>query len=211
LGCVLGVLTQRRNHVWSSEESFWGDVCGHHPTKVRPWLNYGSALAEAGKWKESEQAYSKAIEIQPSGLAFANLALLQLRSEQPQKALETALQAAKCSSSGYDFFVLAVIGECYFRLQRWEEAASCLEGSLRTSPGFLTSIKLLGLACLNLNNAARARDVFLQGLAFHPDNPELRSALQHTLQELQKPSQAQPPPPKEAQEAPFKLKLGLGP
>jgi tetratricopeptide (TPR) repeat protein len=221
-GCLLGIQTQRRNQVWSSEEKFWGDVCRHNPRKLRPWLNYGSALAEVGAFGRAEEAYERAIQVQPCGLSYANLAVLQARTGQPQKALSTSLRALDCPASGYDFFVLGVIGECHFRLQNWAACIPYLQASLRVSPGYFLSLKLLGVAHLALQNPRAAREVFETGLSHHPENPELLAGIREAERQLQNPLTAPPPssvPPPQSTSlpspavpspAPFKLQLGLG-
>jgi Tfp pilus assembly protein PilF len=211
VACILSVATLRRNQVWASEELFWGDICSKNSTKLRAWLNYAGALAEAGKNQLAENAYSRSIELQPSGLGFANLALLQLRSGFPEKALETSLKALNCSASGYDFFVLGVIGECFLRLRKWAEAVPYFEGSLRVTGGYLNSLKLLGVSHLALKNPAAAREVFQRGLTFHPGNPELLAGLAEAERHLQvAPPPSFPPTPSQTSPPPFKLQLGLG-
>lgn len=210
---ALCLCTQQRQRVWSSEESFWGDVCLQGSKKLRPWLNYAAALAEAGKTQRAEEAYAKCIQFQPNGLAYANLARLHLRSGQVATALQTSLKALDCASSGYDFCVLGVIGECYFRLQNWKECIPYLEASLRSSPGYFPSLKLLGIAHLALQNPGAARTVFERALEFHPNHPELLAGLNESSRRFQNApatlAPPAPPAPAQAQE-PFKLRLGLG-
>ncbi len=209
---ALCLCTQRRHTVWSSDETFWGEICLQGSKKLRPWLNYAAALAESGKTSRAEEAYATCIKIQPTALAHANLARLHLRSGQLEKALQASLGALDCASSGYDFCVLGVIGECYFRLQNWKECIPYLEASLRASPGYFPSLKLLGIAHLALKNPSASRAVFERALHFHPNHPELLTGLAEASRVPQNPSPpVETPAPPTATPEPFKLRLGLGP
>lgn len=209
---ALCLCTQRRQTVWSSEELFWGEICLQGSKKLRPWLNYAAALAESGKTSHAEEAYNTCIKMQPTGLGYANLARLHLVAGNIDKALQASLGALNCASSGYDFCVLGVIGECYFRLQKWGDCVPYLEASLRSSPGYFPSLKLLGVAHLAMQNPGAARAVFERALQFHPHHPELLAGLNESSRLLQtaSPGPGAPPAPVSSQAAePFKLRLGL--
>lgn len=204
--CLLAAVTQQRNRLWASEETLWADACQKSPGKLRPWLNYASALAEGGKVQAAEDAYTRAIQIQPTGIAHANLALLHLRHQNMEKALEISMKALDCTSSGYDFFVLGVIGECLFRSNRWAESIPFFEASLRSTGGYFLSLKLLGIAQLAVQKPSAARSTFERALDYHPGNPELLAGLAEAERQIH----ATPPPATTTQPGAFKLQLGLG-
>ena len=49
----LGFATLSRNYVWRSAEEFWSNIILNAPNKARAYNNYGVALSEKNKFKES--------------------------------------------------------------------------------------------------------------------------------------------------------------
>jgi tetratricopeptide (TPR) repeat protein len=59
----VGYAAYSRNLVWSSGVEFWGNILKNAPGKPRAYNNYGVALSESGKYKESIPYYLKAIQM----------------------------------------------------------------------------------------------------------------------------------------------------
>lgn len=79
---ALGALTVSRNTVYRSEVALWEDTVGKSPGKARPWNNLGYAYDQAGRFRDAEAAYLRALRIDPGyALARGNLKALKARSD----------------------------------------------------------------------------------------------------------------------------------
>ena len=71
---ALGTLTVSRNAVYRSEVALWEDTVRKSPWKARGWNNLGYAYQQAGRLRDAEAAYSRALRIDPEyALALGNL------------------------------------------------------------------------------------------------------------------------------------------
>lgn len=78
---LLGMATLARNHDYRSEVALWENTVRQSPAKARPWNNLGYAYALAGDSDRAQQAYRKAIHLQPGyALAVQNLAAAEKAS-----------------------------------------------------------------------------------------------------------------------------------
>jgi len=79
---ALGVLTVSRNTVYRSEVAMWEDTARKSPGKARVWNNLGYARELAGRFKEAEGAYLRALGVDPGyALARRNLRGLKTGSD----------------------------------------------------------------------------------------------------------------------------------
>jgi tetratricopeptide (TPR) repeat protein len=79
---ALGVLTVSRNTVYRSEVALWEDSVRKSPGKARAWNNLGYAYQQAGRFPDAEEAYLRALRIDPGyALALGNLRELRARSD----------------------------------------------------------------------------------------------------------------------------------
>jgi tetratricopeptide (TPR) repeat protein len=79
---ALGALTVSRNTVYSSEVALWEDTVRKSPGKARAWNNLGYAFQQAGRFRDAEAAYLRALTIDPGyALARENLRGLKARSD----------------------------------------------------------------------------------------------------------------------------------
>jgi tetratricopeptide (TPR) repeat protein len=71
---ALGALTVSRNMAYRSEVALWEDTVGKSPGKGRAWNNLGYAYQQAGRLREAEASYLRALRIDPGyALALGNL------------------------------------------------------------------------------------------------------------------------------------------
>ena len=78
---ALGVLTVSRNTVYRSEVALWEDSARKSPGKARGWNNLGYAYQQAGRFRDAEAAYLRALRVDPGyALARGNLRGLKARS-----------------------------------------------------------------------------------------------------------------------------------
>ena len=79
---ALGVITVSRNAVYRSEVALWEDTARKSPGKARAWNNLGYACEVAGRFKEAEAAYLRALRVDPGyALARRNLRGLKTGSD----------------------------------------------------------------------------------------------------------------------------------
>ena len=87
---VLGGLTIGRNAVYRSEVALWEDTVRKSPGKARAWNNLGYAHDQAGRFRDAEAAYLKALAIDP-GYALARGNLTRLTAKQAVPPSDIAL------------------------------------------------------------------------------------------------------------------------
>ncbi|MFA6148208.1 MAG: tetratricopeptide repeat protein [bacterium] len=81
---ALGTLTVSRNTVYRSEVALWEDTVRKSPSKARGWNNLGYAYDQAGRFREAEAAYLRALRIDPGyALARGNLKVLMGKTVSP--------------------------------------------------------------------------------------------------------------------------------
>jgi tetratricopeptide (TPR) repeat protein len=79
---TLGVLTVYRNTAYHSEVALWEDSVRKSPGKARGWNNLGYAYQQAGRIRDAEAAYLRALRIDPGyALSRGNLRELKAGSE----------------------------------------------------------------------------------------------------------------------------------
>lgn len=101
LGLLLGGLTIRRNAVWDTEISLWSDTAAKSPGKARPHVNLGLAMQAAGKGREAEAEYARAMEIRPDHpIALNNLGNVRRAQGNPEEA-ERLFRAALAAAPSY--------------------------------------------------------------------------------------------------------------
>jgi protein O-mannosyl-transferase len=71
---LLGGFTVSRNAAYRSEVALWEDTARKSPGKARVWNNLGYAYGQAGRFRDAEAAYLRALDIDPGyALARGNL------------------------------------------------------------------------------------------------------------------------------------------
>jgi len=79
---ALGGSTVSRNEVYRSQVALWEDTARKSPGKARVWNNLGYAFELAGRFKEAEAAYLRALGVDPGyALARRNLRGLKAGSD----------------------------------------------------------------------------------------------------------------------------------
>lgn len=85
---ALGVLTVSRNTVYRSEVALWEDSARKSPGKARAWNNLGYAYQQAGRFRDAEAAYLRALRVDP-GYALARGNLEQNRRREKEQTTKT--------------------------------------------------------------------------------------------------------------------------
>jgi tetratricopeptide (TPR) repeat protein len=72
LAAGAGSLTHSRNTVYRTELSLWEDTAVKRPRNDHALVNYGLALAKAGRHAEAAEQFAAAVRIQPNSLQARN-------------------------------------------------------------------------------------------------------------------------------------------
>ena len=99
-------------------------------------------------------------------------------------AAAEAMARATVAASPEDAFAWKVLGESLVRLERPEEAASCLAQALRRAPQDPEAAAALGNVLLAAGRLAEAVPLYRRALAAKPDFPEVHNNLGTALQRL---------------------------
>lgn len=79
---ALGMLTVFRNAAYRNEVTLWEDTVRKSPWKARGWNNLGYAYQQAGRFRDAESAYLRALGVDPGyALARGNLRGVKARSD----------------------------------------------------------------------------------------------------------------------------------
>lgn len=79
---ALGMLTVSRNAAYRNEVTLWEDTVRKSPWKARGWNNLGYAYQQAGRFRDAESAYLRALRVDPGyALARGNLRGVKARSD----------------------------------------------------------------------------------------------------------------------------------
>ncbi len=62
-GAILAIQTHALVPVWQSERTLWAYAVLQAPLKPRPWVNYGSAIAQVGQFDGAQQAWQMAVSV----------------------------------------------------------------------------------------------------------------------------------------------------
>jgi tetratricopeptide (TPR) repeat protein len=99
-------------------------------------FNRGLALAKAGRLVDAEDAYNRALELDPKfAEARVNRALVELELDHVDRAYADLVRAIELGRT--DLVVFAALGETWARLGRREESERYLAGLLARNPGDL--------------------------------------------------------------------------
>ncbi len=78
-----------RGSAWEDELSLWEDAARKAPLMLKPHLRLADALKQAGRWREAEAAYLRALVLRPLHPAAGNnLGQLYAEMGRPEAALE---------------------------------------------------------------------------------------------------------------------------
>lgn len=150
------------------------------------WTELGTALLSLKKDDDAEQAYLRALEIQPSYiLAMVNLGRLRLKRQNFNGAVETLSQAIKLQprSATANYY----LGEAYLQIKKGSLAEIHLKAALKLDPIGKADAHLRLAALYNAAGVnARAADEYEQFLKKKPDYPN-KDKLQQYIRENKAP------------------------
>jgi protein O-mannosyl-transferase len=172
---LLTIVTVTRVHVWADAVRLFEDAARKSPFKARVHANLGLAYLDRGDFPRAQQAFERALALNPALTGVANdLALIHLdHLQQPAQArriLEHALRY-KPGDAGTRVNLAMACG----RLGDWNEAARQLEEAEGLEPGDPRIRHDLAVAQLARGDGPAARVTLERALATWPQDPELQS------------------------------------
>ena len=150
-----------RNKVWGDRVSLWQDVVEKSPGKARGYNDLGNAFNRAGQLDKADEAYRKAISLDPNSYdAHNDLGIAYAKNNQIGKALEEFNKAmairptyARPHSN---------VGIIYARMNRMDKAIEEFSKSIELDPANSDTYKNRGLAYVQVGDTRKALQDFKQ-------------------------------------------------
>jgi tetratricopeptide (TPR) repeat protein len=152
---LLGWGTVRRNDVYRSAVSLWGDTIAKRPENERAHNHLGNALDSAGRTSEALASYDKALQLKPDyAMAYYNKAESLLKMGQAPAAVELFDQALRITPAY--FKALRGKGDALVQSGHGETAIPLYQEALKLQPDDSDAARSLGIALLSTGRVAEA-------------------------------------------------------
>jgi tetratricopeptide (TPR) repeat protein len=188
---ILSMVVRERNHVWSSEITFWTDIAGKSPGKARAYNNLGSALLNIGRYDESKHSLQLAIKadqwyIEPH-FNMAVCYIKQGRYDEAVPELEKVLSINVVLKKGhygakaqprYEMQAHTNLGNIYNVKGMLDRAISHYTEALRIAPKDASTRFNLALTYKRMGNMSKAKAEFEEVLRLNPEDEGARRNLQ---------------------------------
>lgn len=160
--------TYSRNHVWSSELEFWGDVLKKAP-KARAFNNYGIALWELKQVAQAKEYFNKSIEKDDwYAEPHINLATIYQIENDNNKALDHYKRALEIGEAHPELF--NNLGMLHFANKSWDQAEYCLKQAIELKPAYSKPYANLAKVYQIQGKTELALQLYQQ--AIRADNPD---------------------------------------
>jgi tetratricopeptide (TPR) repeat protein len=170
IAVVLMVASLRRNEVYRTALSAWGDVVAKLPDNPRALNNLGNLLDDAGRPEEARRHYQHALDIQPhNALAHYNLANTLAHRSQLGEAIAHYQASLRLDPTSADTHLN--LGNAFALEARWAEAEAEFAAALRLNADDPLAHNNRGNALLQLGRSAEAVQEYataLRGMANDP-------------------------------------------
>jgi tetratricopeptide (TPR) repeat protein len=159
----------------------FNEVIAAAPTCASCWANIGSIHLKSNKYTEAEEAYKKALEIDPE-LSAAYTGLMNVYNAQRKfdEAEKMAAEAAKRSSGaaggGGNPDALYNQGVVQWNANKFSEAQQAFEGAIKADPNYAEAHFMLGKVLINLGKLGESAAEFETYLKLAPDGPNAKEA-----------------------------------
>jgi tetratricopeptide (TPR) repeat protein len=169
-------LTARQVQLWRDSATLFEHTLRFTPPNELIEYNYGSVLAQSGKYDKAVTHLERAIAIRPDfHNALVNLAITRLRQNRLEEAiplLQRAIAAQPDSPKAH-----AQLGLAYAHLNQNEAAASALQRAVELGPGDADARATLGLVYLRLQRLPEAAEHLQAAIRLAPNNAEAHNNL----------------------------------
>lgn len=183
VAALLGWGTVRRNEVYRSALSLWGDTVGKRPGNARALNDFGNALDGAGRRSEALASYDKALQLKPDhAMAYYNKAESLLKMGQTAAAIELFDQALHFSP---DYFkALRGKGDALVKAGQGDAAIPLYQQALQLQPDDADAARSLGIALVGAGRGAEAIERFEAVLRENPQDARTHSNLGYVYLKL---------------------------
>jgi tetratricopeptide (TPR) repeat protein len=177
---LFGWGTVRRNEVYKSPVSLWGDTIGKRPGNVRAYNHFGNALDSEGQTSKALANYDKAIQLRPDhAMAYYNKAEMMLKMGQASAAIELFDQALRIYPAY--FKALRGKGDALVQAGRGDVAVPLYQEALKLQPDDAEAARSLGVALLGAGRVPEAIERFEALLRVDPENAKAHGNLGYAL------------------------------
>ena len=177
-----GGASWRRADTFRDDISFLSQWTATDPDNPYPHYYLGTALADAGCWKEASRFLERAVALKPDfAEATYNLGNARLRLGQPHAAV--MLYRRTLSLRPGHIGALCNLGAALVSLGRNEEAVSMLRQAVHRNPSNADARYNLGVALASAGLRKEAERQFRETLRRHPDRADARHNLSILLEQ----------------------------
>jgi tetratricopeptide (TPR) repeat protein len=171
VAALLGWNTIRRNEVYKSAVTLWGDTISKHPENPRAHKELGNVLDSAGRMPEALASYDRALQLRPDYMtALCDKAATLLRMGQASAAVPVYEEALKLRPD--DSGAARKLGMALLAAGRPSEAIDRLEAVLRSDPRDAVAQSSLGYAFWQDGRMEMAVSHFAAATQLQPDSAE---------------------------------------
>jgi len=178
---AFGLLSARLSATWDSDLSLFGRAAALTGGNFIAEVNYGAALARAGRTEEALVRYRRAILFNPRYAdAHFNLAVNLDRLGRTADAREAYLETLRCEPR--HAAARTNLGQLSARQGKNEEAIAYFREALQDNPNLIQARINLGIALVRLGRVEEAAGHFRAVLRLQPGNNAVRSELQRLVE-----------------------------
>ncbi|MDW7709328.1 MAG: tetratricopeptide repeat protein [Deferrisomatales bacterium] len=165
--------TLQRNRTWADPVGFWTDALAKQPDSARVLSYLGHEFTVRGRYWEAEEAYGRALALQPAKshiyeLGLARVAYAQGKREEARRYLLSSWGDLKRTNGE----AARQLGMMALQERNLSEAENYLGEALRYAPTDGEAWRLLGVARLLNEDAAGAEAALGKALRFRPQDAE---------------------------------------
>lgn len=172
--CVLAIFmiaTIKRNAVWQSPYTLWGDVVAKSPNIAGAHYSLALAHQEQGRMDEALAHYARALALKPDySDAANNIALIYQSMGQQPKAVEI-LKRAMEQDPRHPVLVLN-LGSMYEDMGQRDAALAQYQHAAQMKPDFAQAHYNAGTVLYAMGREAEARDAFERALNIDDRDPD---------------------------------------
>jgi protein O-mannosyl-transferase len=164
---TLGVLTFKRNQVWTSELTLWTDVVNKSPQKARALTNLGLAYKREGEFEKASSLYREAIKRDPNdAIAHVNAGDLEEKLKRYDQAISYYEKAIEIDSSVAQTY--NNLGKTYGKLGRYDLAVQYLSQAIEKDPFFSKAHLNLAVIYSLKGNTPKEIELYLKAIQIDP-------------------------------------------
>ena len=133
------------------------------------WFYLASCYDNLDDFIHAIPAYQEVIRLRESYIdAYKNLAVVFVKTKEPEKAVEIAKKALDFEQNDYTLYY--IIGTAYMSMKKFEESVFYLEKALEINPQHSQLYNNLGTSYVTIGNLEKAYENFMKASEYDPEN-----------------------------------------